>query len=126
MTLIPFEGHLLGNRWMKNFEYASALRADVREKEDAYVVEAELPGVKKEDVQIVSQEGMLTIAVQASEEKEQKDGEYVRRERYTGRTARSFSLKNIDEAGISAKLEDGVLYVTLPKARPDEKRIEIQ
>jgi HSP20 family protein len=51
---------------------------------------------------------------------------YLHRERFTGDASRSFALRNIDEASISAKMEDGVLTITLPKIQPEEKRIAIE
>lgn len=101
------------------------MKADIRETKDAYVVEAEMPGIKKEDITLICEKGVLTItAKQGEETKEGKDG-YIRRERCIGETSRRFALKNITEEQISAKLEDGVLYVTLPKREEDKKEIKI-
>jgi HSP20 family protein len=99
------------------------MRADVRETKESFIVEAELPGVKKDKVQIVCQEGVLTISAKADEHGEEG---YLRRERYTGEASRSFAIRNIDEAGITAKMEDGVLTITLPKLVPEEKHIVIE
>lgn len=127
MTLVPYEGQLgvWGGRLLGGLQMP-AIRADVRETKDSFIVEAELPGVKKSDVQIVCQENVLTISVKAEKSTEKKEENYLRRERFSGETSRSFTIKNIDEAGISAKMEDGVLYITLPKAAPEEKHIVIE
>ncbi len=126
MTLLPYEGQLgvWGGRLLSGLQM-NAIRADVREAKESFIVEAELPGIKKDDVQIVCQENVLTISVKAEQSAENKEENYLRRERFSGEAARSFALRNIDEASISAKMEDGVLYITLPKAEPEEKHIEI-
>jgi|AGTN01.2.fsa_nt_gi Molecular chaperone (small heat shock protein) len=127
MTLLPYEGQLgiWGGR-LPGGAQLPAIRADVRETGESFIVEAELPGVKKNDVQIVCQEGVLTISVRAEESAEKKEESYLRRERFKGESMRSFSLRNIDEASITAKMEDGVLTLTLPKVLPEEKHIAIE
>lgn len=126
MTLMPYEGlGLWGGRLLTGFQ-APAMRADVRETKESFIVEAELPGVKKDNVQIVCQEGMLTISVKAEENAERGQEGYLRRERLTGEVSRSFGIRNIDEARITAKMEDGVLTITLPKIVPEEKHIAIE
>jgi HSP20 family protein len=127
MTLLPCEGQLgiWGGRLPGGMQIA-AIRADVRETKDSFIVEAELPGVKKNGVQIVCQENVLTISVKAEENAEKSEENYLRRERFCGEASRSFTLRNIDEANITAKMEDGLLYITLPKVLPEEKHIEIE
>jgi HSP20 family protein len=127
MTLVPCEGQfgLWGGRLLSGLQIP-AIRADVRETKDSFIVEAELPGVKKDNVQIVCHEGEMTISVKTEESAECKDEGYLRRERFTGEVSRSFALRNINEENISAKMEDGVLTITLPKATPEEKRIAIE
>lgn len=104
-------------------------RMDVREDEKAYVVHAELPGVKKEDIEVSVDGDQVTVSAEVKEEKEQKDGERVlRRERHYGKVARSFTLgQEIDESGAQAKFTDGVLELNLPKkAAESAKRLSIQ
>jgi len=100
------------------------LRTDIRETGDAYLLEIEMPGVKKEDIELICEEDVLTVAVKAKEP-ENADG-YVMRERIYGEMKRGFILKNIDGSTISAKLENGVLFVTLPKKKRDAGRINIE
>ena len=136
MALIPYERQFtaLNNGFLKDFfgeRFAFAagplVKTDVKETDEAFIVEAEMPGVKKEDVTLVCEKGILTISAKTSEEKTEEKENYVRKERFSGEAKRSFALKNINEEEISAKLEDGVLYVTLPKKEQDkEKRIEIE
>ena len=95
-----------------------AFRADIRDLDDKFVLEAELPGFHKEDISLDLKEGILTIKAEHKEAQEQKQGEYIRRERRTGSFARSFDVSGIDESGISAAYKNGILEVTLPKQAP--------
>lgn len=93
------------------------IRIDVSEKDGAYVVYAEIPGVKKEDIQVNIDGDQVSISAEARGEKEAKEDERVlHRERYYGKVARAFRLgTDIDQAGANAKYADGVLELTLPK-----------
>jgi HSP20 family protein len=93
------------------------LKVDVIEKNGAYVVHAEVPGVKKEDIQVNIDGDQVSISAETKAEKEVKEGERVlHSERYYGRVSRAFRLgTEIDQAGASAKYADGVLELTLPK-----------
>lgn len=105
-----------------------AFRADIRDLDDKFVLEAELPGFNKEDISLDLKEGILTIKAEHKEAQEQKQGEYIRRERRTGSFARSFDVSGIDESGISAAYKNGILEVTLPKQAPvvpESRQIDI-
>ncbi|MGI6239160.1 MAG: Hsp20/alpha crystallin family protein [Christensenellales bacterium] len=91
-------------------------RVDVVDKGDHYLLEADLPGVKKEDLRVSIDEGVLTIAAELKDQKEQTQENYVYRERRFGRMCRSFNLDGIREADIAAEYNDGVLKLNLPKA----------
>lgn len=97
-----------------------AFRADIRDLDDKFVLEAELPGFNKEDISLDLKEGILTIKAEHKENDEQKNnqGEYIRRERRYGSFARSFDVSGIDESGITAAYNNGILEVTLPKQAP--------
>jgi HSP20 family protein len=105
-------------------EGAAPVKVDVVEKPDAYVVTADLPGVKKDDIQVTVEGNQVTIAAEVKRESEQKDGErVVRSERYFGSVYRSFVLPvEIDEAASNAKCEDGVLTLTLVKTVAQQPR----
>ncbi len=107
---------------------SAQMRADVKETENAYVVEAELPGVKKENVELICKEGVLTVTAKAPAQTADDKTRYLHRERNTAEIMRRFEISGIDEENISAKLEDGVLCVTLPKKAPEknEKHITIE
>jgi HSP20 family protein len=96
---------------------AVPIKVDVGEKGDAYVVQAEVPGVKKEDIQVTIEGNQVTISAEVKRETEQKEGERVlRSERYYGAVYRSFVLPvELDEAASEAKYEGGVLELTLRK-----------
>ncbi len=96
---------------------AAAMRVDVREGKDSYVVKADLPGVKKDDIHVEIDGNQVMLRAEVRKETEQKEGERVlRSERYVGQFARSFSLASeIDEDKSVARFEDGVLELTLQK-----------
>lgn len=90
-------------------------KVDVRETVNEYVVEAELPGVKKDEVDISLNEGRLTISVKREENVEEREEEYIHQERKVGSMQRSLFLENAKPETGSAKLTDGVLRITVPK-----------
>lgn len=93
------------------------IKMDLKEDDKAYTVHAEIPGVKKEDIQVSIDGNRVSISAETKMEKEEKEGEKVlRSERYCGKVARSFTLANeVDEAQAQARYSDGVLELTLPK-----------
>jgi len=108
---------------------APRLKVDVTEKNGAYLVSADLPGVKKEDIQVAIDGAQVTLSAEVKREKEVADGERVLHvERSFGKVSRSFSLpQELDEAKAEAKFRDGVLELTLPKkAAAARKSITIQ
>ncbi|SDD15293.1 Hsp20/alpha crystallin family protein [Paraburkholderia lycopersici] len=107
----------------------SAMKLDVTENDKAYTVKAEMPGVDKKDIDVKIDGNVVSIQAKVERKTEQKEGERViRRERYSGSFARSFSLaSDIDESGANAQYQDGVLSLTLPKKAPaEQKRLQIQ
>ena len=107
----------------------SSFRTDIRDEGDKFVLEAELPGFKKEDIKLDLKDGVLTSSAQHSSENEEKKDSYVRRERRYGSFSRSFDVSGIQEDHISAAYNNGVLELTLPKAQPvvpASRQIEIQ
>jgi HSP20 family protein len=104
-------------------------RVDVAEKNGAYVVTAELPGVRKEDIHVTIDGAQVTLEAQVKQEKEaSKDERVLHTERVFGKVSRSFTLpQEVDEAKAEAKFRDGVLELTLPKkAAAQRKQISIQ
>ena len=106
-----------------------AIRMDVSEQPEAFVVHAEMPGVKKEDIHVQVDGNQVTIAAEVKQEKEVKEGERVlRSERYFGKVSRSFQLaQDIDDTKAAARFNEGVLELTLPKkAASASKRLTIE
>jgi HSP20 family protein len=109
--------------------YAPRLSVDVTEKNGAYVVTADLPGVKKEDIHVDIDGAQVTLTAEVKREKQVAEGERVlHTERSYGKVSRSFALpQELDEAKAEAKFRDGVLELTLPKkAAAARKAITIQ
>ena len=137
--MIPFDRHdsslfdMLDN-FERNFfgssnNTASSFRTDIRDEGDKFVLEAELPGFKKEDIKLDLKDGILTISAQHSQESEEKQNSYIRRERRDGSFSRSFDVSGIQEDHITAAYNNGVLELTLPKAQPvvpAARQIDIQ
>jgi HSP20 family protein len=108
---------------------APRMKVDVAEKNGAYLVSAELPGVRKEDIQITIDGAQVMLAAEVKREKEvSQDERVLHTERTHGKVSRSFSLpQEIDETKAEAKFRDGVLELTLPKkAAAQRKQIAIQ
>jgi HSP20 family protein len=104
-------------------------KVDVAEKNGAYVVSAELPGVKKEDIHVAIDGAQVTLEAEVKREKEaSKDERVLHSERVYGKVVRSFTLpQEVDESKAEAKFRDGVLELTLPKkAAAQRKQISIQ
>ena len=97
-----------------------SFRTDIRDQGDKFLLEAELPGFDKEDIHLDLKDNILTIQAQHKESEEQKDenGTYIRRERRFGSFTRTFDVTGIDENGITAAYNNGVLALTLPKKAP--------
>ncbi|WP_261542137.1 Hsp20/alpha crystallin family protein [Burkholderia multivorans] len=95
----------------------ASMKIDVTENDRAYTVNAELPGIAKEDIDVQVSGNTVSINAKIERNNEQKDGERViRRERYSGAVSRSFSLSSeIDDANATATYQNGVLSLTLPK-----------
>ncbi|MFR8010287.1 MAG: Hsp20/alpha crystallin family protein [Clostridia bacterium] len=109
------------------------MKTDVRETENSYELDVDLPGFKKDEVQAVIEDGYLTISAAKGLDKDQKDkkGRYIRRERYAGQCSRSFYVGDgVKTSDVKAKFEDGILRVSVPKTEqkklPHEHSIPIE
>ena len=118
MATAPFMD--LGN-WEKSFfgDLAGQPRIDIRETEEGYVLEADLPGFRKEDIRLDRDGNYLTLSAKREQETSEKDkkGNYVRQERVYGSFSRSFDITGIDAESIGASYADGVLTLDLPKQK---------
>ena len=94
------------------------MKTDVRETDNTYELDVDLPGFKKDEVQLDLKDGYLTISAAKGLDKDQEDkkGKYIRQERYAGACSRSFFVgEEIEPRDVSARFEDGILRVSLPK-----------
>ena len=111
-----------------NVDFVPAV--NTREADDAYYIEVDLPGVKKEDISIDVDDNVLTISGERKVEEERKDEEFYRVESFYGKFERSFTLpEDVDADKIEAEAKDGVLTIRIPKAQVVEKapkKIEIK
>ena len=110
---------------------SNSFRTDITETNDAYKLEADLPGFKKEDIHVDIADDRLTVSAERHSNYEDKDkkGNYLRCERSYGSYARSFDISGIDAKAIKAAYSDGVLRVTLPKQKEvpaSSRRLEIE
>lgn len=108
----------------------SSFRTDIREEADRYILEADLPGCSRDDVEVTVEDDRLTISARRSEESGAEDDRgYLRRERISGSFSRSFDLSAVDADNIGAAYSNGVLTLTLPKKeqrRTASRKLEIQ
>ena len=138
--LIPFERRMASFdhfRMMADMERSffqpssaslASFRTDVRDEGDAFMLEAELPGFKKEDISIDIKDERLTISAERKLENDEQKPNFVKRERYYGSYKRSFGLEGINTDSIEASYIDGVLSLRLPKQAPvvpEIRRIQI-
>lgn len=138
MYMVPYHANFLDDfdssnlfeHIFKNLDFRpgthSFMTTDVIETENGLELIMDLPGLKKEDIKIELNEGYLIINAKSSKESEEKDkeGNYLRRERHSGKYARSFYVgENITQEDIKAKFEDGILTLNFPK---NQTKIEAQ
>ena len=127
-------GFLRPTRPVLHTERTDLMKTDIRETEKGFELDIELPGYKKEDLNLDLTNGYLTISAAKDTEKEEKDkeGRVIRRERYSGSMKRSFFVgKDITEEDIKARFEDGILKLGVPKKEvkeqiPEKKVITIE
>jgi HSP20 family protein len=124
-----FKGYFVRPVMGEGRDAAPRLKIDVTEQANGFKVVAEIPGVKKDDIQVNVDGDQVSITTEAKREKDVKEGDrVVHSERYFGKASRAFRLGyEIDEAKVQAKYADGVLELTLPKKEtPAAKQITIQ
>ena len=131
-TMIPFHGRMrragdsaLDDRFfrslfdMSDWMGSAGFRVDIRENDASYLLEAELPGVDEKDIDLTVEDHEMTISANLNAERQDDRNCYS--ERRCGHVSRTFSLEGIDESRIIASHKNGILYVTLPKLKPQEK-----
>ena len=121
----PFEREFFRRTPVYGKTEKNIMKTDVKETDNAYELDIDLPGFKKEEVTAKLENGYLTISATkgANNDEQNKEGKYIRRERYTGTMSRSFYVgEDVQQEDIHAKFEDGILKLTVPKANP--KKVE--
>jgi HSP20 family protein len=135
-SLVPFSRRALSrkddfwgfDRFFNNFfndpfftSWGNPVRADVRETDNEWLIDAEIPGVDKKDIQIELDDGYLTITVERKNEINEEKENYIRRERAYGSYRRCFYVDDVKEDDIKATYKDGILSLVIPKAKPTKK-----
>lgn len=136
-TMMPYRGrrevrrpidHVFSDRLLRSFFDVNDMmspmgfRVDVRETADAYLLEAELPGVEQENISITAEGDVLTIAADVNSEKREQKEQYLYSERRSGHVERRFSLEGVAQDDITAAYRNGVVSIRLPKAQPEPER----
>ncbi len=107
----------------------NVMKTDIQETDKNYILEMDLPGFSKDEVKVSLENGYLTISAAKGlnkDEKEKKNGRYIRRERYAGACQRSFYVgENISQDDISAEFKHGILKLSIPKKEPAEEKTYI-
>lgn len=116
------------NALSSKFDITSRFRMDVKDKDGFYFVEAELPGISKEEIKLDYQDNYLIISINKNEEINDEKESYIHKERRTSSMQRSVYLRDVDVQNIDARLEDGILKISLPKLeqKSDGLKIEIK
>ena len=106
---------------------SDAFKVDVRESDSAYTIEAEMPGVSKEEISLSLDEGKLTISVERGEDRRDENDGYIHRERQYSSMGRTIYMAEADAEGADANLNDGVLKIVIPKKAKlkTDKKIDI-
>lgn len=110
------------NSSMLPVNMAGSFRADIKENEKEYIVEAELPGFTKDDIQIDLVDDRLTISARKNEEVNEERDNYIRRERRVGQVSRSFWVSGIKNDEVKAEYKNGLLRIILPKDNEGNRR----
>lgn len=128
--LVPYSNRVLANSWFHDFfadgffGSQSSLKADVFSDGEKLVIEAELPGFSKDEINVKVNDNQLTISAQRKDTKEEKSENYIRRERSVSQVCRTFVLDNLDPDQVQASFENGLLRLTVPKPQELEPKIK--
>lgn len=120
--------------WFDDFFFPAArdeesgkmMRTDIREDDNGYELAIDVPGLSKDQISLAVEDGYLTVTANRQYSSDQKDGKgrYIRKERFSGSCQRSFYVGDLDEKDVHAKLENGVLTVTFPKEKEQDREEE--
>ncbi|MGI5902329.1 MAG: Hsp20/alpha crystallin family protein [Desulfitobacteriia bacterium] len=110
--------NFFNNSFFSLHDGLGTMKMDIKETDQEYIVEAEIPGVNKEDIKVELDDDLLTIHVQANEEISEEHDRYIRKERRCSSMSRSFYVENVQTDNITAKYKNGILSLKLPKKDP--------
>lgn len=123
MSLLPRRYYL--DNFFDDFldeRISNAMKCDIYEKDNKYHVEMDIPGFNKEDIFIDINDGYLTVEATKGEDKEEKDKNYIRRERTYGEIKRQFYVGNVDTEKTKAEFKNGTLKIVIPKVEEKENK----
>ncbi|MGR6835629.1 Hsp20/alpha crystallin family protein [Syntrophomonas erecta] len=100
--------------------FGTGIRTDIQETDKEYIIEAELPGFSKEDINVQLHNGELIISAAREQTTSEERDNYIRKERYGGKLSRSFRIEGIKEDEITGEYKDGVLKILLPKSKDSQ------
>ena len=115
LTINDMFNDFFNDDMLSEFNSSGRFKTAIKETPEEYIVHAELPGVKKEDIKIDYNNNYLTISATRNNESEEKKDNYIRRERSYGSVSRAFYISNVNKDSIKAKFDNGVLNIELPK-----------
>ena len=115
LTINDMFNDFFNDDMLSKFNSSGSFKTDIKETPEEYIVHAELPGVKKEDINIDYNNNYLTISATRNNTHEEKKDNYIKRERSYGAVSRGFYISNVDRSLIKAKFDNGVLNIKLPK-----------
>ena len=101
--------------------WTRGMRADVKETEKEFLVDMDMPGIKKENISVEMDDGVLTVTAKQEDQVNEERENYIRRERRYGTMCRRFVFDNVDSENIGARYEEGVLKLTIPKKAEEKK-----
>jgi len=128
--IVPFEinninsvlDDFFSDMWSPKLDYSTdTFKMDVQDMEESFVIEAEMPGIQKDEINLEMEENTLRIEVKREELKEENEKNYVHKERKFTSMSRKIYLRDVKQYEIDAKLENGVLTITVPKVERAEK-----
>lgn len=128
--LLPYEEFMTGLHWdYPAVSGRKSFKVDVKENEKSYLVHADLPGCKKEDIKVEYKNRNLIITASKEESYDEEKDNYILHERSSGQIYRSFYIDNINEENVTVEFKDGVLTINLPKRIEEEtngRRFEVK
>ena len=111
----------------KKHNQMNLMKTDIREKKDKYLIDVDLPGYEKENINLSLHDGYLNISAKVNKEEKKEEEKFVRRERYIGECSRSFYVGDeIREEDIHAEFKNGILMITVPKKELENKAKEVK